>query len=67
VFKKETMKEDDLKSFHNEIQILKDMDHPNILRMYESFEDDKRLYIVTDVCKGGELFDEIQHKGIFCE
>lgn len=42
---------------------MKDMDHPNILKMYEFFEDPKRFYIVTDICKGGELFDELEAKG----
>ena len=34
-------------------------DHPNIVKMYEFFEDAKRYYLVTEICKGGELFDEI--------
>lgn len=51
----------------NEINTLKDLDHPNILRMYEFFEDPKRYYIITDICKGGELFDEIERQGAFQE
>ena len=35
--------------------------------MYEFFEDEKRYYIVTDICKGGELFDEIVSRGKFTE
>lgn len=27
--------------------------------MYEFLEDEKRFYIITEICKGGELFDEI--------
>ncbi len=53
------MDEDEKKLLFNEINNLKDLDHPNILKMYEFFEDEKRYYIITDVCKGGELFDEI--------
>ena len=44
-----------------------DLDHPNILKMYEFFEDEKRYYIVTDICKGGELFDEVVARGKFTE
>jgi calcium-dependent protein kinase len=36
-------------------------------KMYEFFEDEKRYYIVTDICKGGELFDEIVARGKFTE
>jgi calcium-dependent protein kinase len=35
--------------------------------MYEFFEDDKRYYLVTEICKGGELFDEVLARGKFCE
>lgn len=42
-------------------------DHPNIIKMYEFFEDEKRYYLVTEICKGGELFDEILQRGKFSE
>lgn len=54
-------------SFHAEIQILRKLDHPNILKLYEVFTDDKRYYLVTELCKGGELFDEIITKVNFTE
>lgn len=42
-----------------EISILKSLDHPNIIKIFEYFEEIKRLYIVMEFCKGGELFAEI--------
>jgi calcium-dependent protein kinase len=51
----------------NEINNLKNLDHPNILKIYEIFEDAKRFYIVTDICKGGELFDVIVSEKQFSE
>ena len=54
-------------SFKHEISILKKLDHPNILKLYEVFEDDKRYYLVTEECKGGELFDQIAEKAQFSE
>jgi calcium-dependent protein kinase len=50
-----------------EIDILKNLDHPNILRLYEVFEDKKYIYLVTEFCQGGELFDEIIARGKFNE
>ncbi|TNV80972.1 hypothetical protein FGO68_gene3591 [Halteria grandinella] len=50
-----------------EIDILKNLDHPNILRLYEVFEDKKYIYLVTEFCQGGELFDEIIARGKFSE
>ena len=48
--------------FVNEIEILKRMDHPNIIRLYETFEDDLNIYLVFELCLGGELFDRIIDK-----
>jgi calcium-dependent protein kinase len=67
VLRKAHMDEDEKRMFFNEISVLRDLDHPNILKMYEFFEDEKRYYIVTDICKGGELFDEILNRGKFSE
>jgi len=35
------------------------MDHPNILKLYEFFQDAKRYFLVTELCNGGELFERI--------
>jgi len=59
VLRKSHMDEEEKRMLFNEINILKEIDHPNIVKMYEFFEDDKRYYLVTEICKGGELFDEI--------
>ena len=39
--------------------MLKRLDHPNIIKLYEFYEDEKRYYLVTELCTGGELYDEI--------
>jgi calcium-dependent protein kinase len=43
----------------NEVKILKQLDHPGIVRLFEYFEDERRVYMVTEHCSGGELFTEI--------
>lgn len=42
-----------------EIQALKELDHPNILKIYEIYEDKRSFYIVMEYCSGGELFDVV--------
>ena len=42
-------------SLQNEIDILKQVDHPNIVKMYDIFEDDKYIYIVMEMLAGGEV------------
>jgi calcium-dependent protein kinase len=41
------------------VTILSKLDHPHILHIFEYFEDDENLYIVTELCVGGELFDKL--------
>jgi serine/threonine protein kinase len=34
--------------FINEIDILKGLDHPNIIKLYETFEDERNVFLVTE-------------------
>jgi len=52
-------REEEVNKFLNEISILKTLDHPNILKMYEFYQDHKNYYLITELCTGGELFDKI--------
>jgi calcium-dependent protein kinase len=45
-----------------EIMLLEEMKHSNIIQLVDVFEDDEYLHLVTDLCKGGELFDKIVDK-----
>ena len=51
----------------NEINILKTLDHPNILKILEFHLENDKFYIITDYCPEGELFNEIATKKIFSE
>lgn len=33
------------------------LDHPNLVKFYGAYKDEKRYYIVTELCGGGPLFD----------
>ena len=57
----------DLPALMNEVNILSKLSHPNIMQIYEIFEDKANMYIVSEYCKGGELFDIIEKKGNFTE
>lgn len=45
-----------------EIQILQEVDHPNIIRLIEVHEDVKYLHLITELYTGGELYDRIMAK-----
>jgi calcium-dependent protein kinase len=49
----------DVAMLESEISILKELDHPNIVRFYETYIDYKYIHIVMQLCTGGELFDRI--------
>ncbi len=51
----------------NEIEMLKKLDHPNILRLYEVSQDNDNYYLITEYCSGGELFDRIAEVKHFTE
>lgn len=46
-----------------EINLLREVrDHPNILQLHDVYEDDHHVRLVTEMCRGGELFDRIVEK-----
>lgn len=54
-------------SFRREIEIMKEMDHPHIVKLYESFEDDRNIHLVMELCLGGELRDYLVRAGRLSE
>ena len=53
------MSDNDKESVDLEIQILKQLDHPNIIKLIDIFEDEKYLFLVIELMEGGELNDII--------
>jgi calcium-dependent protein kinase len=56
-----------IERFQREIAIMKVMDHPNIIKLFETFEDHHNIYLAMELCSGGELFDRIIDAGQFSE
>lgn len=50
------LKVKDYESFVTEMNILKGLDHPNIYKLYETWETDRICFLSTEYCRGGELF-----------
>ena len=45
--------------FKTEINLLRATDHPNIIKLYEIYEDNKYIYLIMEECSGGEFFDSL--------
>ena len=50
-----------------QINILKTLDHPNIIKVYEFYSTDRYIYIINELCTGGELFNKIVEVKHFTE
>ena len=48
--------------FKVEIDLLKATDHPYIVKLHELYEDNVYLYLIMEICKGGELFDRLSKR-----
>ena len=53
--------------FLKEIQVLKELDHPNIIKIFEYYVDNKNHYIITELITGGELYETIAKSHKFNE
>lgn len=49
---------------NNEIDILKTMDHPNIVRLHEVYyQKNKQIYLILELCDGGDLYTRLPYTG----
>ena len=67
IIKKRKNKSNEEREIINEIEILKKLDHPKILKIIDFYSKVKKYYIITENCPEGELFNEIIRVGKFDE
>lgn len=53
--------EEERNAMLKEVSILKSLDHPNIIKMFDMYQDETYYYIVIEYCSGGELFDRVKN------
>lgn len=56
-----------LERLEREIRTLFTLDHPNIIKLYEVFEDSNYIHLVTEYCSGGELMERLVLRGKYSE
>ncbi|XP_036113508.1 serine/threonine-protein kinase SIK2 [Molossus molossus] len=52
-----------LEKIYREVQIMKMLDHPHIIKLYQVMETKNMLYLVTEYAKNGEIFDYLANHG----
>eukprot|EP00929_Paragymnodinium_shiwhaense_P118615 TRINITY_DN90529_c0_g1_i1.p1 TRINITY_DN90529_c0_g1~~TRINITY_DN90529_c0_g1_i1.p1 ORF type:complete len:424 (+),score=107.07 TRINITY_DN90529_c0_g1_i1:114-1385(+) len=55
------------KQLDREMNLLRVLNHPNIIRLLDTFEDEERIFLVLEFCEGGEILDVILDQGNFSE
>ena len=67
VIKKAELEIENEREIINEISILRKMDHPNILKLFDFYSTEDSYAMILELCSGGELYKEIIEKGPFNE
>ena len=56
-----------LHQLRRELEIMRLIDHPNVIQYYEAYEDEKYFHIVMELCTGKDLFDKLISLGSLSE
>ena len=62
IINKKHLEVTDLEQIKSEIDILKIAKHPNIIKLYDVYENEKYIYIIMEYCPGGDLFSYIEKR-----
>ena len=62
IMNKNNMDSSDLELVRTEIEILRICQHPNIIRLYDVFENLNYIYIIMEYCSGGDLFGYLEER-----
>ena len=62
IMNKSKMDSSDIELMRTEIEILKICQHPNIIRLYDIFENIDYIYIIMEYCPGGDLFSYLENR-----
>ena len=67
IISKENIEEGQSQKLLDEIKILKKLEHPNIMKIFEYFDDSTNIYIVSELCDQGDLLGKMEKLGSMSE
>ena len=56
-----------MNDLQNEVKMLGAMDHPNIVRLFEFYDEKFNFALITEIVPGGEVIDQIKKRGSYKE
>ena len=62
-----SMSSDDEEALFREVDVMKKLNHPNIVQLTDFFVEADKYYLVLELLEGGELFDRIVKKKVYNE
>jgi serine/threonine protein kinase len=60
-------KVEDMNDIQREIEVMEQLKHDNVIKLFEIFDEPKKMMLVMELVTGGELFDRIVSKGSYTE
>jgi serine/threonine protein kinase len=60
--KKKKISNDELDMLRNEIEVLKVCKHPNVVKLYDVFEDRSSIFIIMELITGGDLYEYLDER-----
>lgn len=51
----------------NEVRIMYNLDHPNIIKLYNHYEEEEFIYLILECATGGQLWHKLNKLGRFDE
>lgn len=63
ISKKEVKSQNMISQLNNEIKISRQLDHPNIIKLYDTFDNGEDIYLVLELAQNGQLFSKIVREG----
>uniref|UniRef100_A0A0N4Z5Z6 Serine/threonine-protein kinase par-1 n=1 Tax=Parastrongyloides trichosuri TaxID=131310 RepID=A0A0N4Z5Z6_PARTI len=63
IIDKSSMNSTSIQKLYREVKIMKQLDHPNIVKLYQVMETETTLYLVMEFASGGEVFDYLVAHG----
>ena len=53
------MSEKEKQQIVSEVNILRELNHPHIVKYYETYDDTNHIYMCMELCTGGELYSKM--------